>query len=369
MPSGTTVELEGALRILDSPVAAWPDTTKTPFQAELKKTLDEPWLTTQEDREGRDPEVAPPIYGCWQAARHTVNITALPPATSLTWLDELNLDPRHRAVAALGTQVVQTQQEQFMASAWEQLGEIERINQIRRQAQLGRAVNAVYYTKQFKRFSPETLLKVAASSQARVVVEITDANNFTTRALLSKRISDSALPDRAVSAPLRRLSSPRNAINTRFRTVGVQSVGIVANLNVPVSLLMVQMREAGLIKLDDVAAQAGVQGIRLNDTTRFARATTALNTAPKLGSDFTIVDEGHIRTLPNFARGATVDGKVTAAFRKAAKEFHAYLGEKAGASLLVRPAKAMDLDEIGKSLLRTSILKTPSRIAYRTRSL
>ena len=88
----------------------------------------------------------------------------------LTWLDELNLDPRHRAVAALGTQVIQTQQEQLMASAWEQLGEIERINQIRRQAQLGRAVNGVYYTKHFKRFSPETLLKVTASAQARIVV-------------------------------------------------------------------------------------------------------------------------------------------------------------------------------------------------------
>ena len=121
-------------------------------------------------REGTDPLLAPPIYGCWQAARHTVNMTPAPPA-SLTWLDELNLDPRHRAVAALGTAVVQAQQEQLMASAWEQLGEIERINQMRRQAQLGRAVNGVYHTRHFSRFSEETLLKVVAPAQSRVVVE------------------------------------------------------------------------------------------------------------------------------------------------------------------------------------------------------
>ena len=98
--------------------------------------------TTSDD----DPIVAPPIYGCWQAARHTVNLPP-PPPTPVAWLDELNLDPRHRAVAALGTQVVQTQQEDLMASAWEQLGEIDRINQLRRQAQLARAVNGVYYTQ------------------------------------------------------------------------------------------------------------------------------------------------------------------------------------------------------------------------------
>ena len=173
LPPGTVLELEGALRRLDAPTAEWPEETRTPFQAELKKILDAPSQAMNE--EGKDPLLAPPIYGCWQAARHTVEMTPAPPA-SVTWLDELNLDPRHRAVAALGTQVVQTQQEQLMASAWEQLGEIERINQMRRQAQLGRAVNAVYHARHFSRFSEETLLKVVASAQSRVVVESADAN-------------------------------------------------------------------------------------------------------------------------------------------------------------------------------------------------
>ena len=310
VPSGTTLELEGALRVPQSPAAVWPDTTKTPFQTELKKILDEPWLFTQNDPQEKDPIVAPPIYGCWQAARHTVNI---PPA-SLTWLDELNLDPRLRSIAALGTQVIQTQQEQLMASAWEQLGEIERINQIRRQAQLGRAVNGVYYTKHFKRFSPETLLKVTASAQARIVVQ--DATTKT-RALLSKRISDSAMPDRAVSATLRRLSSPVNSINTRFRAVGVQPISIVTTLKSALTLTTFQMSEVGMVKIDAVAIQVPpTTTFKLNEAVRFERALTALeSTTFKLGNDFTIAPEGQIRILLNFAFDAATEGKDATALR------------------------------------------------------
>ena len=120
---GPMLELEGALRVADQqpvedqPPVDWPEVSRTPFQKALKEILEASWQAMKKESE-EPPLLAPPIYGCWQAARHTVNITPVPPA-SLTWLDELNLDPRHRAVAALGTKVVQTQQEQLMASAWE----------------------------------------------------------------------------------------------------------------------------------------------------------------------------------------------------------------------------------------------------------
>ncbi len=211
LPSGTVLDLEGALCRLEATAAEWPDETRTLFQGELKKILDAPAQAMSE--EGADPLLAPPIYGCWQAARHTVDMTPAPPA-SVTWLDELNLDPRHRSIAALGTAVVQTQQEPLMASAWEQLGEIERINQMQRLAQLGRAVNAVFYARHFSRFSEETLLKVVGAAQSRIVVESAGAN---TRMLLSQRLSQSAIPAKAISAPLRRLTSPRGVISTRFR--------------------------------------------------------------------------------------------------------------------------------------------------------
>ena len=98
-----------------------------------------------------------------------------PPAPA--WLHELNLDPRHRAVAGLGTQVVQAQQEQLMASAWEQFGEIERINQMQRQAQLGRAVNTVYHAKHLARFGEDAAPGGRAGADTLVVGDGRDWRN------------------------------------------------------------------------------------------------------------------------------------------------------------------------------------------------
>ena len=65
--------LKARCAVLDAPTAEWPEETRTPFQAELKKILDAPWEAVRE--ESKDPLLAPPIYGCWQAARHTVEMT------------------------------------------------------------------------------------------------------------------------------------------------------------------------------------------------------------------------------------------------------------------------------------------------------
>src|SRR5262249_53596878 len=217
LPPGTMLEMEGALRLQGATTVPWLDTTRTSWQTDLQKILNAPWEAMQQV--GKEPLLAPPIYGRWQAAQHTVAVSppAPAPAPVPSWLHELNLDPRYRAAAALGTAAVQAQQEQLMAAAWEQLGEIERLNQMRRQAQLGRAVNGVYHAKHFGRFSEQRLLQVAASAQARLVVPA-PTTTASTPALLVHTIAQSALPDRAVSAPLRRLSSPRSVLSARFRT-------------------------------------------------------------------------------------------------------------------------------------------------------
>ena len=320
LPLGTTLELEGALRVPNTTTAEWPEATRMPFQVELKKILDAPWQATQND-EDEDPIVAPPIYGCWQAARHTVNITPTPPAL-LTWLDQLNLDPRHRSVAALGTRVVQTQQEDLMAAAWEQLGEIDRINQLRRQAQLARAVNGVYYTKHFSRFSDEELLKVLGTAKSRVIVETTDANNVTTRALLAQKISNSVIPDRIVSAPMRRLTSPRSRVTARFQPVAAAPIAIVAKLNTLTPIIAFRANDAALVSINLVTNRAAGFAAQLSETVRFERTITALDSAPPLG-DFSIVPEGQVRSLLDFKRGA--QPSPDADFRKAARDHQAYM--------------------------------------------
>ena len=315
LPSETVLDLEGALCRLNAKTVEWPEEIRMLFQDKLKEILNAPAEAVREER--KDPLLAPPIYGCWQAARHTVDMTAVP-----TWLDQLNLDPRHRVVAALGTAVVQTQQEPLMASAWEQLGEIERINQMQRQAQLGRAVNAVYYTRHFSRFSEETLLKVVGLAQSRVVVGSSDA---TTRMLLSQRIARSTIPARAVSALLRRLTSPRSVISTRFRTGGAPPIAIVTKLNTT-SIVQLQKKEAGLVTINQVSDnQSGVFAGQIKQTVRFENATNALETTPPLG-DFEVLPEGApTRTLLDFTPGLPAESADALAFRNAAKEHQAYL--------------------------------------------
>src|SRR4029450_6614293 len=66
-----------------------------------------------------DLVLSPPLYGRWHAAVSTVE------GGSPAWLRRLNLDPRYRAVAALGTRIVQEHQEDLMAAAWRQVGGIE----------------------------------------------------------------------------------------------------------------------------------------------------------------------------------------------------------------------------------------------------
>lgn len=116
------VDLLGALRIAGSdPLAAPADPT---LGADLLAAVDV------------DGEVAPPVYGRWAAAAPVPGNKGWP-----AWLRTLNRHPGMRVAAGLGTQVVQTRQEEFMAAAWAQVGDILRANQLLRQAQLGLAVS------------------------------------------------------------------------------------------------------------------------------------------------------------------------------------------------------------------------------------
>jgi hypothetical protein len=352
LPPDTALDMEGALRVLDAKTAGWPMEARTRFQDALKEILNAPWQAMQ--AEGHEPLLAPPIYGCWQTGRHTVETVPEPPAAppAPRWLHELNLDPRHRAAAALGTQVVQAQQEQLMASAWEQLGEIERINQMRRQAQLTRAVNGVYHSKHFGRFSEETLLKVVAAAQSRIVVAATDPGSAVTRAMLSQRISKSAIPDRAVSAPLRRMTSARSAIRTRFQPAGALPVAILTKLNTPISVVFFQKKEAGLVTLNQVAdGQSGPFAAGLKEAIRFERTSSALEAAPEL-SDFRVAPEGSVRSLLNFTRGSPASADAQA-FLNAAKAHQEYLAQKALISFKVFPAPPLDLSKTRGALLQS----------------
>jgi hypothetical protein len=168
------------------------------------------------------------LYGAWHAAGHRVNATA---PGSPRWFAELNLDPRHRAIAALGTRVVQQFQEPLMASAWEQLGDIERVNQQRRQAQLSRAVNERYHEKTFSQLPMESFIRVVSIAQSRLAMP-SGSGQGSTNTLMVQRLAGSMVPRSALSAPLRTIVRPRGPLGRMYSAggdPGVQSLFALFN--------------------------------------------------------------------------------------------------------------------------------------------
>ncbi|MFI8997785.1 hypothetical protein [Streptomyces sp. NPDC053542] len=124
---GRTLDLEGALPTAGTDPRPWHAETATVFRTAYKAALDPGPLNTT---------LTPPVYGSAQAGTE-----GLPsPQTGPRWLRELNLDPRHRAAAALGAEVVRRNQEDLVAAAWDQAAELRRANEVLRQGQLARTV-------------------------------------------------------------------------------------------------------------------------------------------------------------------------------------------------------------------------------------
>ena len=190
---GTTVDLLGALH-LDGDDALAP-----PADAGLAGAL-----TAAVDV--RDA-VAPPVYGRWHAA------AAVPRGSQgvwPTWLATVNQHPGLRVAAGLGTQVVQANQEAFMAACWNQVGEILRANQLLRQAQLGVGASTRIHRRHLAPLAPITALQLAGPALARLR-DTAGGPNQTLRAT----IDATCLPLVTLSGAWRRLLRRRGPLVRR----------------------------------------------------------------------------------------------------------------------------------------------------------
>ena len=145
------------------------------------------------------PVIVPPVYGSWYT-----NHAGLSPAG---WLRDLNVDPRRRAIAALGVVVVLNQQEQLMASAWDQLAGIQDGNQALRHAQLAREVSIATHANRFGARDAGPVLQATQPVHSRVPV---------VQSTFASEIANSSLPDSVLTAAFRSLTRPQGAIARRF---------------------------------------------------------------------------------------------------------------------------------------------------------
>lgn len=146
-----------------------------------------------------------PLYGRWHAGQHFVapdDPQAQPP-----WFHALNVDPCLRVTAALGAAVVQSQQQQLMASAWQQVAGIRQINAELRQAQLARETSTRLHARHLEPLLAEACLELCAPVHGRVLHD-----GQTVRAALE----GSPIPDGLFDPQWRRVRRPHGPLGRRL---------------------------------------------------------------------------------------------------------------------------------------------------------
>jgi hypothetical protein len=197
--AGPPLGLEGALESLLTKPTQWNDPDKTAFQTDAQNWINQTQAATDDPANPNpdDPVIVPPIYGRWHAALQSVDRTVA------GWANDLNLDPRNRAGAGMGSQVVQNERTQLMASAWQQVEGIRKANQMLNQAQLARAALQQIHRHQLQPATPETLMAMTAPLHARLM-----ASPVTIRAT----VRASRVPERMLSPTFRRVTRPRRRL-------------------------------------------------------------------------------------------------------------------------------------------------------------
>ena len=259
IPAGTTVPLAGALQPVGASEGGWP----TPaLQTAWEKAL-RPVLNAQATVVAtQDPLLAPPLYGAAQA-----RLVRLDPASPGRWFEQLNLAPAYRAVAHLGTRVVQEQQDALMASAWEQAAQLAKVNQLRRQVQLGWRVALSLHSRHVSQMDAAVGLQVLAPVQPRMLIR---------GGALADVLVDTGLQRSAYAIALRRVARPRGALNRRVQRVATtplpRTTGVLQKLQPLQVLARRLLPTTGPVTLERVATGL-ISNVFWNEGTAAAVAT------------------------------------------------------------------------------------------------
>ncbi len=239
-PPRAVLDIEGALQVPHAEHSSWEANSKAAFRKRLAEfiNLGEAWeiKNLKSPIEGEPPlpngiklpVIVPPSYGRFHA-----NVDLLEPGQADSrWLEQLNLDPRNRVAAAYGTLVVQKNQEDFMARAWKQYGELFLANRLRYRAQLFREVLTAIEDKHIRTLPAERTLAVTSLMHARVLFP------GPTPTTMLGHIQTSALPAAALQPAIRRVLRDRGPVAKRFGAATPHlrnMIGDVASARVSVS--------------------------------------------------------------------------------------------------------------------------------------
>ena len=152
-----------------------------------------------------DPVITPPLYGRWHAQTSDLLEVTTPP-TDGNWVNELNLDPRFRVPAGFGTAVVQDNQEEYMAAAWNQVGDVLAANRRIRFGHLAREVAGSIHRRHFAAqlaADPGRVLSLTAPVHGRVLAGATTVR---------RQVTDSVVATGPLAAAMRRITRPASRL-------------------------------------------------------------------------------------------------------------------------------------------------------------
>jgi hypothetical protein len=165
--------MEAALKSLDTNFQSWgmDSTDGSDLLSKNKQEALAALLNKREENINGEIKlrVTPPVYGEWYASRQGETIK-VDPQNRNQWLEELNLDFRHRAAAGLGVQFVKENQENLMKAAWEQLSKIKKVNQELNLGRFGREVSTRMYNR-LNQMQPNNLFKIALPVQNKIAYQ------------------------------------------------------------------------------------------------------------------------------------------------------------------------------------------------------
>jgi hypothetical protein len=190
------LEMDGALRSSRGAAGMLADVPE-PVREQLRAALDAAAGQASAGPTPTTPVLGPPIYGAWHARQHTV------PADQPRWLRELNLDPRRRAAAGLGAEIVRQNQEQFMQWCWEQAEDVLEANRLLSRARLSMEALTRVHARHFAPLPEDRLLQLTAPLHSRT--RHTDVT-------VAATIAAASMPDAVGDPALRRLTSPQRPV-------------------------------------------------------------------------------------------------------------------------------------------------------------
>jgi hypothetical protein len=339
-PVDVRLDLAGALQPLNAETTTWPEGTAEAFQSALADIVN-----TTTAAADADPLLAPPLYGRTHAARDQATLAGT------SWFDELNLDPRHRSVAAFGTRVVQEHQEALMASAWQQAGDLPTANQRLRQLQLSLFESTSLHQRHFVRMDADALVRVAAPAFTRIRAA---ARPGDTQAKTLLSVFDGVkVPLRSVMPAMRKLSRNRGPVNRRLTRVNTGSVGMNAflvGLNAATFTVVNTTAASGMATFTTLRQASNLSSMqRYADVT--AEAVTAMPGAPQ----FQLEPEGVRIPMPvEGVETAATDNPVASAFRVAAAAHLTKLNPARPWVSVFAPQAALELQDV-QAHLRTEL--------------